>query len=208
MGVSFIGGGNRRTRRKPPTCGKSLTHFIILSCSRTHRHERDSWKILIYLSRSMTWIHEATIKYTFIPLFYFLQNGWRVWRYQRGNQNPYIEEEQTTQWPKEKVQKDKQRSTKHTNKTKDRVTRTPLKSLVYITFPVLAEIIMIAPLVSSNSSYSRTSVCCFMKKKKKPFHTFLCCILFVSVLCLECPMLPVSLGCPFLIAPSAFFNVY
>jgi hypothetical protein len=51
----------------------------------------------------------------------------RVWRYQiRGNQNSYIEEEQTTQWPKEKVQKDKQRSTKHTYKTKDRVTRTPL----------------------------------------------------------------------------------
>jgi hypothetical protein len=45
-----------------------------------------------------------------------------------GNQNPYIEEEQTTQWTKEKVQKDKQRSTKHTHKTKDRVTRTPLKN--------------------------------------------------------------------------------
>ena len=45
-----------------------------------------------------------------------------------GNQNLYIEEEQTTQWPKEKVQKDKQRSTKHTYKTKDRVTRTPLKT--------------------------------------------------------------------------------
>ena len=44
-----------------------------------------------------------------------------------GNQNLYIEEEQKTQWPKEKVQKDKQRSTKHTYKTKDRVTRTPLK---------------------------------------------------------------------------------
>ena len=41
----------------------------------------------------------------------------RVWRYQRGHQNPYIGEEQTTQWPKEKVQKDKQRSTKHTYKT-------------------------------------------------------------------------------------------
>ena len=52
----------------------------------------------------------------------------RVWRYQRGNQNPYIEEEQTTQWPKEKVQKNKQRSTKHTYKTKDLVTRTPLKT--------------------------------------------------------------------------------
>jgi hypothetical protein len=46
-----------------------------------------------------------------------------------GNQNPYIEEEQTTQWPKEKVQKDKQRSTKHTHKTKDRVTRTQLKTV-------------------------------------------------------------------------------
>jgi hypothetical protein len=44
-----------------------------------------------------------------------------------GNQNPYIEE-QTTQWPKEKVQNDKQRYTKHTHKTKDRVTQTPLKT--------------------------------------------------------------------------------
>ena len=52
----------------------------------------------------------------------------RVWRYQRGNQNPYNEEEQTTHWPKEKVQKDKQRSTKHIHKTKDRVTETPLKT--------------------------------------------------------------------------------
>ena len=49
----------------------------------------------------------------------------RVWRYQRGNTNPYIEEEQTTKCPKEKVQNDKQRSTKHTYKTKDRVTRNP-----------------------------------------------------------------------------------
>ena len=45
-----------------------------------------------------------------------------------NNQNQYIEEEQTTQWPTEKVQKNKQRSTKHTYKTKDRVTRTPLKN--------------------------------------------------------------------------------
>ena len=28
----------------------------------------------------------------------------RVWRYERGNQNMYIKEEQTTQWPKEKWQ--------------------------------------------------------------------------------------------------------
>ena len=57
-------------------------------------------------------------------------SGRRVWRYQRGNQNSYIEEEQTTQWPKEKVQKDKQRSTKHTHKIKDRVTCTPLKTVL------------------------------------------------------------------------------
>ena len=53
--------------------------------------------------------------------------GWsRVWKYQRGNQNLYIEEKLTTQWPK--VQSDKQRYTKHTHRTKDRVTRTPLKT--------------------------------------------------------------------------------
>ena len=45
----------------------------------------------------------------------------------RGNHNPYIEE-QTTQWPKEKVQKEKQRFTQYTYKTKDRVTWTPLKT--------------------------------------------------------------------------------
>ena len=37
-----------------------------------------------------------------------------VLRYRRGNQNPYIEEEQTTHWPRVNVRKDKQRSTKHT----------------------------------------------------------------------------------------------
>jgi len=52
----------------------------------------------------------------------------RIWRYKRSNQNPYIEE-QETQWSKEKVQKDKQRSIKHTHKTKDRVTRTSLKTV-------------------------------------------------------------------------------
>jgi hypothetical protein len=48
-------------------------------------------------------------------------------KYQRGNHNPYIEEE-TKQWPNENGQKDKQRSTKHTYKAKDLVTRTPLQT--------------------------------------------------------------------------------
>ena len=50
--------------------------------------------------------------------------GKRVLRYQRGNQNPYIEE----QTPQRKSTKDKQRSAKHTHKTKDRVPRIPLKT--------------------------------------------------------------------------------
>ena len=49
-------------------------------------------------------------------------------RYHRVNQNLYIEEEQITQWIKEKKQKDKQRSTRHTHKSKDQLTLTPLKT--------------------------------------------------------------------------------
>jgi hypothetical protein len=39
-----------------------------------------------------------------------------------------ISKKNTIQWPKEKVPKNKHRSTKHTHKTKDRVTRIPLKT--------------------------------------------------------------------------------
>ena len=46
----------------------------------------------------------------------------------KTSMNPYIEEEQITQWQMKKIQKDKQRSTKHTYKTKDLVTRIPLKT--------------------------------------------------------------------------------
>jgi len=68
-------------------------------------------------------------------VIWLLDYSRRVWRYQRGNQNPYIDEEQTPQWPKEKVQKDKQRSTKHAHKTKDRVTRTLPKTGVHASAP-------------------------------------------------------------------------
>ena len=43
-----------------------------------------------------------------------------------GNHNPSTEEKQTTQCSTEKVQNDKQRSSKLTLKTRDRVTRTTL----------------------------------------------------------------------------------
>jgi hypothetical protein len=77
-----------------------------------------------------------------------LTNPWRrVWKYQQGKQDQYIKEQQKTQWPKDtkgviiinisknnrqrngQKKKDKQRSTKHTYKAKDRVTRTLLKMI-------------------------------------------------------------------------------
>ena len=75
------------------------------------------------------------IKVFIVSVFLNVQFRLTQWRYNKksmkipkgGNQNPYIEE-QTTQPPNEKGQKDKQRSTKHTHKTKDRVTRTPLET--------------------------------------------------------------------------------
>jgi len=40
VAVIFIGEGNRRIRRKPPTCRKSLTNFITQYC--TPHPDRDS----------------------------------------------------------------------------------------------------------------------------------------------------------------------
>ena len=54
------------------------------------------------------WKHEKCIMVTTLR---------RIWRYQRANQKPYIEEEQTTQCSKEKGQKDNQRFIKHTYTT-------------------------------------------------------------------------------------------
>ena len=42
MVVSFIGGRNRNTWRKPPTCHKSLTTLPRIAVSSTPCHERDS----------------------------------------------------------------------------------------------------------------------------------------------------------------------
>jgi hypothetical protein len=53
-----------------------------------------------------------------------LMHGWRDTSYMQVYTDilQEYEEGQTTLWPKEKGQKDKQRSTKHTHKTKDRLT--------------------------------------------------------------------------------------
>jgi hypothetical protein len=51
----------------------------------------------------------------------------RVCKYQSGNQNPYIEEEQTTQWPKEKSTKG-QTTIYKTSTSNQRSSKTNLKT--------------------------------------------------------------------------------
>ena len=80
MATSFSAGGNRSTRRKPPTLGKQLVASSLAAAIRVHH-------------------------------FCNLQ-------------------EQITQLSKEKVQNDKQRSTRHTHTTDDRITPTPTENLV------------------------------------------------------------------------------
>jgi len=58
----------------------------ILLCTR--KHQSVSLLLLFYFFKEIIW---GKIR--------------RVWRYQRGNQNPHIEEEQTTEWPKQKKYK-------------------------------------------------------------------------------------------------------
>ena len=53
----------------------------------------------------------------------------------KGQSESVYRRRTTTQRSKEKVQKDKQQSTKHTYKTKDRVTRTSLNPGVYTGAP-------------------------------------------------------------------------
>ena len=84
--------------------GKYFTNLFYFRCSFFHNCP---WLSLIHRIKTYRYVQEE-FEYT---------NG--------VNQNPYIEEEQTTQWPKEKVQKNKQQ---HTHKAKNRITRIPLKT--------------------------------------------------------------------------------
>ena len=68
----------------------------------------------------------------------------RAWGYQRGNQNLYMKNRQHNSQRK----KDKKLSTKHTHKTKDRVTRTSLQTGSELRYSVLR--------VSSSCSTSDT----------------------------------------------------
>ena len=61
MAVSFIGGGNWSTRRKPPTCCKSMTKLIRVGLLHTNatlkrNHHIHVWFILVQ------WIHQRRFK--------------------------------------------------------------------------------------------------------------------------------------------------
>jgi len=88
---------------------ESLNHSLYFPIGNTVIKPRSRFSVMLINDISSTWCtRKKSLK---IPKVYSDSvNG----------------EELTTQWPKEKVQKDKQRSTKHTHRTTDRVTRTPL----------------------------------------------------------------------------------
>ena len=97
-----------------------LVSVLVISLRRVWRYQKGNQKPLIE-GQTTQWLKEKKYKRTNnnIQNITLITKDWptrtplrRVWRYQRGNQNPYIEE-QTTQWLTEKSTKDKQRSTKH-----------------------------------------------------------------------------------------------
>jgi hypothetical protein len=92
----------------------NISDWICFTCHKHFLSFRHSWLITWFVSR-VTW-QVPLVEQELLTLL-GERPSW-LWLYG----------EQTTQWPKEKVQKDKQWSTKHTHKTKDRVTRTPLKN--------------------------------------------------------------------------------
>jgi hypothetical protein len=57
VAFSFIGGGNRSTRRKPSTCRKSLTNFITLCCIEyTSPWARFEFKTLVVYTKEYIYI--------------------------------------------------------------------------------------------------------------------------------------------------------
>jgi hypothetical protein len=84
----------RCTLIKPPTINQSLLdgyHYHITMRFNYYRHIRKFCYNAI-MAYNILLLHSITINEHNNQLYR------RVWGYQRGNQNPYIEEEQTTQW--------------------------------------------------------------------------------------------------------------
>jgi hypothetical protein len=68
-------------------------------------HPSDLTQILPFRSTRSLVLYVCLCGFLYICNVFIVITSRRVRTYQRGNQNPYIEEEQTTQWSKAKVQK-------------------------------------------------------------------------------------------------------
>ena len=132
---------------------------MIIATRKTHRLWLLIWYFQTFVSyelqKKLFWMIKSYHETILYILQYYVR---RVWRYQRDNQNPWIEEEQTIQWPIEKVQTDKQRSTKHTHIAKDRVTRTPLT--IGGELRVANQICVISFLHTVKTSFKTLPMCC------------------------------------------------
>ena len=98
------------------------------------------WKFQLNFWNCITW-NQVDLYTTciFITPHFDWKTVRRVWRYQRGNQNPYIAE-QTTQWPKEKVQSKGQTTIYKTytyNKRSHNTNPTKVDDRSHVTFWVL-----------------------------------------------------------------------
>jgi hypothetical protein len=118
--ASFIDGENRSTRRKPPTCSKSLTHFVsfftkCLSLSlkrQTYGEKRDKDKHVTKKETNQT-LGEKEAKAN-------------TWPKKRQRQTRGLKERKTTTWPKKRERQtlgEKREKDKHLVK-KERTTST------------------------------------------------------------------------------------
>ena len=129
MVTTFSGGRSRSTQREPPTMGKQLVSFITCAASRVHpfcnlQIQARTHAVLVIglydlLGNPTTEVIEPLEPFNILKSFIQLDaNSKACWVLVNASQVV----------GQEKGQKDKQPSTKHTHKAKDRVTRTPLKS--------------------------------------------------------------------------------
>jgi hypothetical protein len=86
----------------------------------------------------------------------------KVWRYQRGNQNSYIEEGHNTMAKRKNYKRTNNDLQNTTQKSKDWTTRTQLKTslilLIYLTYNIWIQQLLITPLISSNFSKRTNNV--------------------------------------------------
>jgi len=80
------------------------TNYVRQHITQIEQHQARSWisNVICHMSWYFCFVFHYDAMWLFTLLILVELMTRRVWRYQRGDRNPYIEEEQTTQWPKDK----------------------------------------------------------------------------------------------------------